>query len=100
MWNLNYDTNEFIYETETDSQKQRTDLWLPRGRWVREGWVGSWGQQIQTSIYRLDKQQGPTIQHRELYSVSVNNGKEYRKECIYICKIESLCCTAEIDTTL
>ena len=32
MWNLKYDTNEHIYETETDSQTQRTDLWLPRGR--------------------------------------------------------------------
>ena len=31
MWNLKYDTNELIYETETDSQTQRTDLWLPRG---------------------------------------------------------------------
>ena len=27
-WNLKYDTNELIYETETDSE--RTDLWLPR----------------------------------------------------------------------
>ena len=31
MWNPKYDTNEPIYETETDSQTQRTDLWLPRG---------------------------------------------------------------------
>ena len=30
-WNLKYDTNEPIYETEADSQTQRTDLWLPRG---------------------------------------------------------------------
>ena len=37
MWNLNYDTNELIYETETDLQTQRTDLWLPRGR---RGWEG------------------------------------------------------------
>ena len=29
MWNLKYDTNELIYETETESQPQRTDLWLP-----------------------------------------------------------------------
>ena len=28
-WNLKYDTNELIYKTETDSQTQRTDLWLP-----------------------------------------------------------------------
>ena len=32
MWNLKYDTNEHIYKTETDSQMQRMDLWLPRGR--------------------------------------------------------------------
>ena len=38
-WNLNYDTNELLYETETDSQtslswQERTDL--PRGRAGRE----------------------------------------------------------------
>ena len=43
MWNLKYDTSEPIYETETDSQTQRTDLWLPRGRGVGEGWIGSLG---------------------------------------------------------
>ena len=32
MWSLKYDTNELIYKTETDSQTQRTDLWLPKGR--------------------------------------------------------------------
>ena len=32
MWNLKYGTNELIYKTETDSQTQRSDLWLPRGR--------------------------------------------------------------------
>ena len=26
MWNLKYDTNEHSYETETDSQIQRTDV--------------------------------------------------------------------------
>ena len=31
MWNLKYDKNEPIYKIETDSQTQRTDLWLPRG---------------------------------------------------------------------
>ena len=30
-WNLKYDTKEHIYETKTDSQTQRTDLWLPSG---------------------------------------------------------------------
>ena len=39
MWNLKYDTNE----TETDSQTLRTDSWLPRGRGVEEGRIGSLG---------------------------------------------------------
>ena len=38
MWNLKYDTNEHIHETETDSQTQRTDLRLPRGREAGKDW--------------------------------------------------------------
>ena len=37
MCTLKYDTNESIYESETDSQTQRTDLWLPRSEWRRDG---------------------------------------------------------------
>ena len=44
MWNLKCDTNELTYKTERDSQTQRTDLWLPKGReGVGEGRTGSWG---------------------------------------------------------
>ena len=52
-------------------QTQRTDLWLPSGGggWGRDG-LGVWDQQMQTSIQRMDK--GPTVQHRELYSVSLD----------------------------
>ena len=35
MWNLKKnDTNELIFKTKTDSQTQRTNLWLPRERGV------------------------------------------------------------------
>ena len=40
---------------------------------------------MQTSIYRMNKQQGPTVLHRELYiqyPVIHHNGKEYEKEYI------------------
>ena len=37
MWNLKYDTNELIYKTETDSQTQKTNLWLPKGKRGRGG---------------------------------------------------------------
>ena len=31
VWNLKYNTNQHSYETKTDSETQRTDLWLSRG---------------------------------------------------------------------
>ena len=68
MWNVKYDTNEPIYETERKSGTQRIDWWLPRGG-GRDG-LGVWDQQMQTIIYRMDKQKGPTVQHKELYSIS------------------------------
>ena len=40
MWNIKYDTNGLVYETETDSQTQRGDLLLPR--WgLKEKWIES-----------------------------------------------------------
>ena len=43
MWNKKCGTNELIYyRTETDSQTERTDLWLPRGE-EGVGWTGSLG---------------------------------------------------------
>ena len=77
--------------------------------------MGVWSSQMQAIIYRMNKQQvllystGNYIQ----YSVINCNGKEYKKEYMSICthahpththththKTESLCCTAEINTTL
>ena len=50
--------------------------------------LGVWGQQMQTITYRMNKQQGPTLQNRELYLISWDrtlffNNKEYIY--IYIC---------------
>ena len=64
---IKYDTNEPVYKTEIDSQ--RTDLWLP-GEGMAESGLGVWDLQMRTITYRMDKQQGPTVQHRELYSIS------------------------------
>ena len=38
MWNLKYGTNEPIYKIKTDSEPQRTDLWLPREKEEEVGW--------------------------------------------------------------
>ena len=44
MWNLKYGTNEPSYETETDSQTKRTDLWIPRGEGRKQDRLGDWDE--------------------------------------------------------
>ena len=39
-------------------------------RWEGQLW---WDEPIQTSVYKVDKQQGYTIEHKELYPLSCNN---------------------------
>ena len=75
MWNLKKKkgTNELIYKTEIDPQTQKTNLWLPKGKGGGRDKLGVWDEQIHTTLYKVDKQQGLTIQHRKLYLVSYKN---------------------------
>ena len=57
----NNNTNELIYRIEKDLQTQKTNLWLPKEKEDAGGKLGDWDQQIQTIIYKVDKQQAPTI---------------------------------------
>ena len=41
MWNLKYGTEEPIYKIETDLQRWRTALWLPKHSGEGLGWTGS-----------------------------------------------------------
>ena len=78
MWNLKYDTNELIYKTflqnlfTKQAHRHRKQIYgYQKGKKVGDK-LGVWDQQIQTAISKTDKQQGTTVQHRELYSVSCN----------------------------
>ena len=53
-------------------------------------------------IYRMDKQQGPTVKQGNCvqYPVINHTGKEYEPEGIHIYITESLCQVVEIDTNL
>ena len=31
--------------------------------------LGGWDEQIHTTVYKIDKPQGPTVEHREQYSI-------------------------------
>ena len=44
-----------------------------RGKEVGEGWIRSLELTDNTTVYKIDNQQGPTIQHRELYLISCSN---------------------------
>ena len=68
MWNFKYDTNEPIYETETESQTKRTDLWLPRERGSGEGWSGRLGLAYE-SFYNIEQINKVLLYNRELCSI-------------------------------
>ena len=73
------------------------------GCWGRDG-LGVWDEQMQAIIYRMDEQQGPTVEHRELYSISCDKPEWKRifekRIDTCICIIETLCYTLEPNTTL
>ena len=56
MWNLKYDTNEHIYETETDSQTEHRPV-------VAKGEGGGGGVDWEFGISR----------HKALYTEGINN---------------------------
>ena len=62
MWKLKYDTNELIHKTGSRLIDTESRLVVAKGKkGVGEGRVGVWGEQTQTIIYRMNKQQGPTL---------------------------------------
>ena len=60
---------------------QPTNLRLPKGK-VRRDKLGVWDWQIQATIYKRDKQQGPTLYYGTGNNTSypIGNGKEYGKK--------------------
>ena len=80
-----YDKNEVIYETEADSQTQRTDLWLP----------GGWGggrMEWEFGVSRCKLLYIELINNKVLlystgnyiqYPVINHNEKEYKKQIPY-----------------
>ena len=63
--------NLFTEQKQTHRHRKQT-YGYQRGKAGRRDKLGVWDQQIETTIYKIDKQQDPTVQHRELYSISCN----------------------------
>ena len=91
VWNLKYGTNEVTCETDSD--------WIPKWRWVGEGWAGSMDLADEKNIEWMNNRvlfysTGSYIQ----YPV-INHMKNMEKN-VYVCITESFFCIAEINTTL
>ena len=56
-------------QKQTHRHREQTCGCQGGGGWGRDG-VGVWDSQMQTIIYRMETQQGPTVEHREIYSTS------------------------------
>ena len=82
------DTNEFTYKTNRDSQTQRMKLCLLGGKDIQEVWAGH----EHTAIFKMNNQQGPTVQHMEPCSMLCGSldGKCWGRMHMCICMAESL----------
>ena len=88
---------------ETDSQTQRTDLWLSSGKWVEDRWTEDREFGVSTfkplPIEWINNKVLLYITSNSVQYLLVNtNGEEFKK-CVYICKTEPFYYTAEISTT-
>ena len=61
--------NFFTKQKQTHRHRKQT-YGYQRGKGRGEK-LGVWDKHIQTTIYKIDKQ-GPTVENRELYSISYN----------------------------
>ena len=70
MWNLKgTDINELTYKTETYLETSERSLWLLGRRMGERDNYGVWDGHVHTAIFKMDNQQGPTVQHMELCSM-------------------------------
>ena len=70
-----------------------------------KGRLGVWDGHVHTAVFNMDNQQGPTVWHRELFSVLCDGLYRERifkkkKVDICVCTTDSFCCTPETNTTL
>ena len=100
MWNVKYDTDELLLNRNrlTDIESKHVVV-MSEGR-VGDRWIGSLG--LADANYYIEwiniKILLCTTGNYIQYPVINHDGREYEKECIYICITESLCCTVEINT--
>ena len=95
MWNLKRnDTNELTYKTERDLTKELT---VAGGKNGERDSQEVWDRHVHTAIFKMDSQQGPTVQHMELAQcyLAAWMGREFGRIDTCICIAEFLPCSPE-----
>ena len=100
MWNLNYGTNELIYKIEADSQTE-IRLVVAKGEGREMEWEFGVGR---CKLLHLEWISNKVLLYSTgnyiHYTVINRNGEEYQEKDVPMWIPESLCCTAEMGTTL
>ena len=94
--------NLFTKQKQTHRLREQT-YGYQEGRAASRDRLGALDWHVHTAIFRIDKQQGPTMQHRDHCSVLCDdlNGKQiWQRIDAFICISGSLCCTSETNTPL
>ena len=89
------------------NKKRLTDLdnelIVARGRMRGRDSQGIWNGHAHTPIFKMDNQQGPTVEYMEFNSMLCGNldGRGiWGKFDTFMCMAETLCCSPETITTL
>ena len=64
---------------------------------------GVWDGHVRTAVFKLENQQGPAVEHKELCSMScgsLDGRGVWGRMDTCLCMAESLCCSSETITTL
>ena len=80
MWNLTLkkiQMNLFTKQKQTYRYQKQT-YGYQRGNVVWEDRLGAWDEHTHTTLYKINNQQGPAVEHRELYSTFCDNLYEKR----------------------
>ena len=90
---------KWTYLENRRRHKDRNKLTVSKGEEKGKDQLGAWDQQVQMTIYKTDKQQGPPACHRRLYS-KLCNKLWWKKMYTHMCTTEALCCRTETNTKL
>ena len=81
------ETQKNLFTKQKMTEDLKTKLLVTKGETLWGGMNWEAGMNIHPVLYRQEiKQQGPTVQHREIYSILCENDmeKESEKEWIYV----------------